>query len=52
MTILAKYGKVELVNQLITKIRSKVIRFPFTTITLIIDFCGISKNADSALKVF
>ncbi|XP_011009884.1 PREDICTED: pentatricopeptide repeat-containing protein At5g66631-like [Populus euphratica] len=52
MTLLAKHGKVELVDQLITKIRSEGMRLPFSTIRLIIDFCGISKNADAALKVF
>ncbi|CAK7339499.1 unnamed protein product [Dovyalis caffra] len=52
MTLLAKHGKVELVDQLLTKIRTEGMRLPFSTIRLIIDFCGISKNADAALKVF
>lgn len=52
MTLLAWHGKVELVDKLITKIRSEGMRLPFSTIRLIIDFYGISKNADAALKVF
>ncbi|XP_050204672.1 pentatricopeptide repeat-containing protein At5g66631 [Mercurialis annua] len=52
MTLLARHGQVELVDKLITKIRREGMRLPFSTIRLIIDFYGISKNADAALKVF
>ncbi|KDP31821.1 hypothetical protein JCGZ_12282 [Jatropha curcas] len=52
MTLLARYGKVELVDKLISKIRSEGMKLPLSTIRLIIDFYGISKNADAALKVF
>lgn len=52
MTVLARHGKVTSVDQLITKIRSEGMRLPFSTIKLIIDFYGISKNPDAALKVF
>ncbi|RYQ80389.1 hypothetical protein Ahy_Scaffold1g106835 isoform A [Arachis hypogaea] len=41
MTLLARHGRTEL-----------EMRLPFSTIRLIIDFYGISKNADAALKVF
>lgn len=52
MTLLARHGRTELVDRLISKIRIEGMRLPFTTIRLIIDFYGISKNADAALKVF
>lgn len=52
MTILARHGHVELVDRLIAKLRSDGMRLPFSTIRLIIDFYGISKKANAALKVF
>ncbi|XP_061374486.1 pentatricopeptide repeat-containing protein At5g66631 [Gastrolobium bilobum] len=52
MTLLARHGRTELVDRLISKIRTEGMRLPFSTIRLIIDFYGISKNADAALKVF
>ncbi|RYQ80387.1 hypothetical protein Ahy_Scaffold1g106835 isoform D [Arachis hypogaea] len=52
MTLLARHGRTELVDRLISKIRMEEMRLPFSTIRLIIDFYGISKNADAALKVF
>ncbi|TKY70495.1 Pentatricopeptide repeat-containing protein [Spatholobus suberectus] len=52
MTLLAHHGRTEFVDQLISKIRMEGMRLPFSTIRLIIDFYGISKNADAALKVF
>lgn len=52
MTLLARHGRTELVDRLISKIRIEGMRLPFRTIRLIIDFYGISKNADAALKVF
>ncbi|XP_012574425.1 pentatricopeptide repeat-containing protein At5g66631 [Cicer arietinum] len=51
-TLLARHGRTELVDSLISKIRIEGMRLPFSTIRLIIDFYGISKNADAALKVF
>ncbi|KAL9461508.1 hypothetical protein AB3S75_004497 [Citrus x aurantiifolia] len=51
LTILARHGHVELVDRLIAKLRSDGMRLPFSTIRLIIDFYGISKKADAALKV-
>ncbi|QCD90980.1 pentatricopeptide repeat-containing protein At5g66631 [Vigna unguiculata] len=52
MTLLARHGRTDLVNTLISKIRMEGMRLPFSTIRLIIDFYGISKNADAAMKVF
>lgn len=52
MTLLARHGNVELVDKLINKIRREGMRLPFSTIRLLIEFYGISKNADAALKVF
>jgi len=52
MTLLARHGRIELVDRLISKIRIEGMKLPFSTIRLIIDFYGISKNADAALKIF
>lgn len=52
MTLLARHGRAELVDGLISKIRREGMKLPFSTIRLTIDFYGISKNADAALKVF
>ncbi|XVF17810.1 hypothetical protein REPUB_Repub10bG0156500 [Reevesia pubescens] len=52
MTLLARHGNVELVDKLINKVRREGMRLPFSTIRLLIEFYGISKNADAALKVF
>ncbi|KAK9285483.1 hypothetical protein L1049_024677 [Liquidambar formosana] len=52
MTSLARHGHAEVVDKLISKLRREGMRLPFSTIKLIIDFYGISKNADAALKVF
>ncbi|KAF8028738.1 hypothetical protein BT93_E1404 [Corymbia citriodora subsp. variegata] len=52
MTLLARHGHVQLVNQLMDKIRQEGLKLPFSTIKLIIDFCGISKDPDAALKIF
>ena len=52
MTLLARHGQAELVDKLMSKIRTEGMRLPFSTIRLIIDFYGLSKQADAALKVF
>lgn len=52
MAVLARHGCAELIDKLISKVRMERMRLPFCTIRLIIDFYGISKNADAALKVF
>ncbi|KAK3000514.1 hypothetical protein RJ639_020798 [Escallonia herrerae] len=49
---LARHGHVDLVDQLISKIKREGIRLSFSTIRLIIDFYGLSGNGDAALKVF
>ncbi|XP_020528317.1 pentatricopeptide repeat-containing protein At5g66631 [Amborella trichopoda] len=51
--LLARQGHTELVNRLLSKVVEKEgIQISFSTIRLIIDAFGISKNADAALKVF
>ncbi|KAI4381682.1 hypothetical protein MLD38_007736 [Melastoma candidum] len=52
MTLLARHGHIRLVDELIGKIKREGLKLPFSTIKLIIDFYGISKNPDAALKVF
>ncbi|KAH0971310.1 hypothetical protein GBA52_023466 [Prunus armeniaca] len=52
MALLARDGLSELIDQLLNKMRMEQLRLPFCTIRLIIDFYGISKKADAALKVF
>ncbi|TYJ04090.1 hypothetical protein E1A91_A12G070600v1 [Gossypium mustelinum] len=52
MTLLARHGNVELVDKLINKVRREQMILPFSTIRLLVEFYGISKNADAALKVF
>lgn len=52
MTLLAKHGRVQLIDQLMMKIQKEGLSLPFSTIRLIIDFFGLSKNPDAALKVF
>lgn len=52
MTLLARHGHADLVDKLLSKVRMEQMRLPFSTIRLIIDFYGISKSADAALKVF
>ncbi|OWM84601.1 hypothetical protein CDL15_Pgr014172 [Punica granatum] len=52
MTLLARHGRVQLVDQLMLKIAREGIKLPYSTIKLIIEFYGLSKNPDAALKVF
>lgn len=52
VALLARSGHVELVDKLISRIQLEGMRFPFSTIRMIIEFYGISKKADAALKVF
>ncbi|XP_039135053.1 pentatricopeptide repeat-containing protein At5g66631 isoform X2 [Dioscorea cayenensis subsp. rotundata] len=51
IAILAKHGHCELVDRLLTKVQSEGILLPFATIRLIIDFYGLSKKPDAAMKV-
>ncbi|XP_078180419.1 tetratricopeptide repeat (TPR)-like superfamily protein isoform X2 [Carex rostrata] len=52
ITILARHGKSDLVDQLLNKVRDEGITLPFSTVRLIIDFYGLSKQADAAIRVF
>ncbi|CAA0814332.1 Pentatricopeptide repeat-containing protein [Striga hermonthica] len=49
---LAREGHVQLVNQILRKIKNEGINLSFSTIRLIIDFYGFSKKGDAALDVF
>uniref|UniRef100_J3KWQ3 Pentacotripeptide-repeat region of PRORP domain-containing protein n=1 Tax=Oryza brachyantha TaxID=4533 RepID=J3KWQ3_ORYBR len=52
VAILARAGHVELVERLLGKVRSDGILLPFATVRLVIDFYGLSKKADAAIRVF
>ncbi|KAM0889148.1 hypothetical protein ACQ4PT_027885 [Festuca glaucescens] len=52
VTILARAGRVELVERLLAKVRADGILLPFATVRLTIDFYGLSKKADAAVRVF
>ncbi|MCL7045231.1 hypothetical protein MKW94_006701 [Papaver nudicaule] len=52
IAILARHGHVELVNQLLLKVKAEGMRLSFSTVRLMIDLYGISKKPDAALKVF
>ncbi|KAJ3705987.1 hypothetical protein LUZ61_009692 [Rhynchospora tenuis] len=52
VTILARHGKCELVDRLLNKVGDEGITLPYTTVRLIIDFYGLSKKADAAIRVF
>lgn len=52
VAILARAGHVELVERLLAKVRSDGILLPFATVRLVIDFYGLSKKADAAVRVF
>ncbi|GER51366.1 pentatricopeptide repeat-containing protein [Striga asiatica] len=49
---LAREGRVQLVDQLLRKIKNEGISLSFSTIRMIIDFYGFSKKGDAALDVF
>lgn len=52
IAILARNGHVELVERLLSKVKSEGILLPFDTVRLVVDFYGLSKKADAATKVF
>ncbi|KAK4710404.1 hypothetical protein R3W88_004917 [Solanum pinnatisectum] len=52
ITKLARHGCVDLVDQLLSKVEREGIQLSFSTIRLIIDFYGISRYGDPALRVF
>ncbi|KAI3946096.1 hypothetical protein MKX01_024852 [Papaver californicum] len=51
IAILALHGHVDLVNQLILKVKQEGMCLSFSTVRLMIDFYGISKKPDAALQV-
>ncbi|KAF6149663.1 hypothetical protein GIB67_017396 [Kingdonia uniflora] len=52
IAILVREGNVDLVDQLIIKVKREGIRLSFSTIRLIVDFYGFSKKPDPALRIF
>ncbi|CAM0879721.1 unnamed protein product [Alopecurus aequalis] len=52
LAILARAGRVELAERLLAKVRADGILLPFVTVRLVIDFYGLSKEADAAVRVF
>ncbi|XP_072995937.1 pentatricopeptide repeat-containing protein At5g66631 [Typha latifolia] len=52
ITILARHGHAELVDRLLSKVKSEGILLPFATVRLVVDFFGLSKKADAAIRVF
>ncbi|KAL0430350.1 UNVERIFIED_CONTAM: Pentatricopeptide repeat-containing protein [Sesamum radiatum] len=52
ITKLARHGCVQLVDQLLCKVRHEGMRLSFSTIRLIIDFYGFSRKGDAALNIF
>ncbi|XP_020573261.1 pentatricopeptide repeat-containing protein At5g66631, partial [Phalaenopsis equestris] len=52
ISILSRDGHIELVDRLLTKLQSEGILLPFATVRLIIDFYGLSKNADAAIRIY
>ncbi|KAI3768409.1 hypothetical protein L2E82_19069 [Cichorium intybus] len=52
ITKLALEGRVDLVEKLVSKIKNKGIQLPYSTLKVIIDNYGITKNGESALRIF
>lgn len=52
VSILARHGHAELVRRLLSKVKSEGIALPFATVRLLIDFYGLSKQANAAIEVF
>ncbi|KAK6152669.1 hypothetical protein DH2020_012308 [Rehmannia glutinosa] len=52
ITKLARHGCVQLVDELLCKIKHEGMRLSFSTIRLIIDFYGFSRKGDAALNIF
>ncbi|KAL0380950.1 UNVERIFIED_CONTAM: Pentatricopeptide repeat-containing protein [Sesamum angustifolium] len=52
ITKLARHGCVQLVDQLLCKVRHEGMILSFSTIRLIIDFYGFSRKGDAALSIF
>ncbi|ONK63888.1 uncharacterized protein A4U43_C07F19960 [Asparagus officinalis] len=49
---LARSGHVELIERLLSKLKSEQILLPFATIRLAIDFYGLSKKPEPAIKLY
>lgn len=49
---LARRGHTDLVNQLMSKVKSEQMKLSFNTIRLVIDFYGMFRNGHAAIKVF
>lgn len=52
ITKLARHGCVQLVDQLLFKMKKEDMRLSFSTIRLVIDFYGFSRKGDAALNIF
>ncbi|KAL6012415.1 hypothetical protein ACLOJK_002902 [Asimina triloba] len=52
IVILARHGCVELADRLVSKIKREGIQLSFSTVRLIVDSFGVSKNAGAALRIF
>ncbi|GJT84891.1 pentatricopeptide repeat-containing protein [Tanacetum coccineum] len=52
ITKLAQEGRVNLIEQLISMIKSEGIQLSYTTVKVVIDYYGVSKNGEAAVKVF
>uniref|UniRef100_A0ACD5VF37 Uncharacterized protein n=1 Tax=Avena sativa TaxID=4498 RepID=A0ACD5VF37_AVESA len=52
VAILARAGQVERVERLLSKVRADGILLPFVTVRLTVDFYGLSKKADAAVRLF
>uniref|UniRef100_A0A1D1YWU3 Pentatricopeptide repeat-containing protein At5g66631 n=1 Tax=Anthurium amnicola TaxID=1678845 RepID=A0A1D1YWU3_9ARAE len=52
IAILARDGHAELVDRLLSKARADGVTLPFGTIRLVVDFFGMAKRAEAAMRVF
>lgn len=52
ITKLVSRGKVDLADDILSKVRSEGIKLGFSTVRQIIDFYGVFKEGDAALRVF
>ncbi|XP_074275250.1 pentatricopeptide repeat-containing protein At5g66631 [Silene latifolia] len=52
ITKLSSHGMVDLVDDILLKVKNEEIKLPFNTVRQVIDFYGLSRNGDAALRVF
>ncbi|PKA59417.1 Pentatricopeptide repeat-containing protein [Apostasia shenzhenica] len=52
ISLLARHGRIDLVDRLLSKLQSERILLPFSTVRLVIDFYGLSKKADAAITIY